>query len=618
MWTLSGNVTLNGTGLANVVMNGLPGNPATNAKGAYTATVSNGWTGTVTPTLAGYTFTPPSQAYTNVTANQTQDYTATAQTWTISGTVALNGTGLANVVMAGLPGNPAMDAQGAYTATATSGWSGTVTPVLAGYTFTLVSEAYTNVTSNQTQDHTAAPVPTFTISGTVRLFSGAGLANVVMSGLPGNPTTNAQGAYTATVASGWSGTATPTLADYAFTPALQPYTSVTASQTQDYAAICSALTAPASVHASAGNFTDKVQITWDPVTGADGYEVFRADSDDSGAATQIGTTSGTHYDDTTAAASTATSGFLGCNPQTTTHDYFYWVKATNSCGESDFSAASNGYRGASSSKVYEKVLPKADMAGSTIFAAPDTVLSVRLRSSEPIEPGSAWGEVAGRSIENYALEWLPQARNPPRTDGFSGKPEPEWVVGDVITVTAGAKTTGGDEVEPIVYEFTIQATLLGDKAGRTAVTLLEVGEQGAYLPVLDGAIGPQYEIGPMQAFDTPQQVWLPLPKSIDPATVTIYYYFTDNGSGTWYVSDDVEGWLEPESISTLDSGNVRYLGFSIRHGGIVQLAIQQEIPHAEKAGVIPLNSMVGDMALIAAVLLLLAIVGHTRTRNSRA
>jgi len=76
--TISGTVTSGAAGLADVVMNGLPGNPSTNASGQYTAIVSNGWTGTVTPTLAGYAFDPASKSYTDVTSNQiSQNYAAT-------------------------------------------------------------------------------------------------------------------------------------------------------------------------------------------------------------------------------------------------------------------------------------------------------------------------------------------------------------------------------------------------------------------------------------------------------------------------------------------------------------------------------------------------------------
>ena len=76
-FTISGTVTSRREWLANVVMNGLPGNPVTNASGAYSASVLSGSSGTVTPTLTGYAFVPASATYTNVTANQSQTYTAT-------------------------------------------------------------------------------------------------------------------------------------------------------------------------------------------------------------------------------------------------------------------------------------------------------------------------------------------------------------------------------------------------------------------------------------------------------------------------------------------------------------------------------------------------------------
>jgi hypothetical protein len=95
--SISGIVTCGGSGLQNVVLNGLPGNPATNASGQYTAMVNNGWSGTVTPTLAGYTFSPVSRTYTSVTTNQTtQDYTATPLS-PVQLTVKVKGTGSGTV-----------------------------------------------------------------------------------------------------------------------------------------------------------------------------------------------------------------------------------------------------------------------------------------------------------------------------------------------------------------------------------------------------------------------------------------------------------------------------------------------------------------------------------------
>jgi len=74
---ISGTITCGEAPLSGVVMSGLPGNPLTNPAGFYTASVDYDWSGTVTPTLAGYLFTPASRSYSNVTGDQTgQDYTA--------------------------------------------------------------------------------------------------------------------------------------------------------------------------------------------------------------------------------------------------------------------------------------------------------------------------------------------------------------------------------------------------------------------------------------------------------------------------------------------------------------------------------------------------------------
>jgi hypothetical protein len=144
------------------------GTATTDSSGNYSKNVSSGWTGTVAPTKTGYTFTPSSRSYTNVTAHQTgQDYAASLLVYAVSGTVSVASAagevavegGLAGVVMNGLPGNPATNASGTYTANVDYGWSGTVTPTKAGYAFSPSSRSYTNVTANQTsQDYTGTSI----------------------------------------------------------------------------------------------------------------------------------------------------------------------------------------------------------------------------------------------------------------------------------------------------------------------------------------------------------------------------------------------------------------------------------------------------------------------------
>jgi len=148
-----------------------------------------------------------------------------ARTVTISGSVGLSG-----VMLRGLPGNPVTGWPGTYKATVDYGWSGTVTPVKAGYIFDPPSRIYSKVTKDYySQDYTARLI-TFTISGTT------GIGGVVMDGLPGNPVSDERGYYSATVSYGWKGTVTPTKEGYKFEPASKTYTEVTHDKTnQNYA-----------------------------------------------------------------------------------------------------------------------------------------------------------------------------------------------------------------------------------------------------------------------------------------------------------------------------------------------------------------------------------------------
>jgi Leucine-rich repeat (LRR) protein len=77
-YIISGTVTAGGAGIEGVAMTGLPGNPVTDASGAYSAMVDSGSNITVSPAHYAYTFDPASKAYTDVMADITgQNYAAT-------------------------------------------------------------------------------------------------------------------------------------------------------------------------------------------------------------------------------------------------------------------------------------------------------------------------------------------------------------------------------------------------------------------------------------------------------------------------------------------------------------------------------------------------------------
>jgi photosystem II stability/assembly factor-like uncharacterized protein len=78
-YTISGQVTLSGSGLSGVTMTLIgsqSGAATTDGFGNYSFTVPAGGNFTVTPSLAGYTFTPPSQTFSNLSGNQTANFTA--------------------------------------------------------------------------------------------------------------------------------------------------------------------------------------------------------------------------------------------------------------------------------------------------------------------------------------------------------------------------------------------------------------------------------------------------------------------------------------------------------------------------------------------------------------
>lgn len=73
-----------------------------------------------------------------------------------------------------------------------------------------------------------------TISGYVLTSDSAGIDDVVLDGLPGDPLTDTDGYYTSMVDSGWSGTVKPTLENYAFDPESTIYSDIAGDQETDY------------------------------------------------------------------------------------------------------------------------------------------------------------------------------------------------------------------------------------------------------------------------------------------------------------------------------------------------------------------------------------------------
>ena len=222
-----------------LVGNGKKLEATTDSNGVFSVANATAGTYTLTPSLAGYAFTPASRTVPVTGANVTgQVFTSTAVPNAVSGVVSGD---VKQGVTLKLAGNgkeltATTDATGTFTvANATTG-TYTLTPSLAGYTFTPASLTVTVVgAAVGGQNFTSKAVP-YAVSGAVSGDVKAGVTlTLAGNGLSLTATTDATGAFSVANATVGSYTLTPSRAGYTFTPASKPVTVVGASVTgQDF------------------------------------------------------------------------------------------------------------------------------------------------------------------------------------------------------------------------------------------------------------------------------------------------------------------------------------------------------------------------------------------------
>lgn len=157
---------------------------------------------------------------------------------TITGRVMTSdGFPVSGVQLTGLPGSPTTGIDGTYTAYVSHGFTGVATPTRSGCTFTPAHRNYIDAAYNYTGQDYVLATGAYEISGTILDQGGQPVAGVVMTGLPGEPATNANGQYRTTVPHGYNGTAEPVAQSTTFAPPIRSYSNVTSNQTNhDYVA----------------------------------------------------------------------------------------------------------------------------------------------------------------------------------------------------------------------------------------------------------------------------------------------------------------------------------------------------------------------------------------------
>ena len=206
--TISGTVTSGGQGLSGVdIQEGAIVLATTNSNGFYSFVKIAGWSGSITPSKTGYTFTPPSATFNNIASNQTQNFVGTINTFTLNYNAGSGGS------ISGLTPQ-----------TVNYGGSGTEVTAVAnpGYSFAgwsdgvmTASRTDANVTANLTVTANFT-INIYTVSGTVLTSGGQVPPGATVNGVAVDPVT---GAYSIpNITYGTVITLVPSAIGYTFTP----------------------------------------------------------------------------------------------------------------------------------------------------------------------------------------------------------------------------------------------------------------------------------------------------------------------------------------------------------------------------------------------------------------
>jgi Viral BACON domain/Trypsin-like peptidase domain len=378
---------------------------------------------------------------------------------------------------------------------------------------------------------------------------------------------------------------------------------------------CEAPAAPAGVAASDGAFPDRVRITWNPVSGATAYRVYRGDTDALGSAVYIGQWYDTIADDYSVVPGGNGEETGGCMGSSTGGDpsiHHYWVTAVNACSEGGPSLSDQGYAGAAAKAsgavtTWAKVLPGTSAGTAGLFEAnPMSPLFIRLRAAEAIDPGAVWARVTGPDVDTDLAFWIPVMEGDDRDGWVACWPDESWPIGVVLTMTAGGDTVSGVALQPAVFRFTVTVSAL--PAGGF-LTLTEADES---LAELAQGVGPAYRIEPDALFLEPHLVWVPVPAGLDPGELQLYFHQAVGWESGWYAGDMVDGWLDASEPVLSERDGVMHMGFVLHHGATARLGFRVE------TGGTPNQAGVGNALLLLALpLCLTAAAALSRARNGR-
>ena len=228
------------------------------------------------------------------------------------------------------------------------------------------------------------------------------------------------------------------------------------------------------------------------------------------------------------------------------------------------------------------------------MANSDSTLSLRLRAETAIDPESLWVSIPGYTEEEVDVYWRYAREDSPQDLWVIFQPRPRWKLGDEIKIRVGARTSTDEEIQSRAYDFLVESVQKPPETSSEVThfvpqpaAILETEESSSthllhlVEPVenLTATTSGPFEIVPVQTFESPQRVWIPLAPNDEYDDVGLYYYYHGEADvfgnierEGWYQAEKVEGFLVPGSELSLEFEGSRYLGYLVRHTGIIQLA----------------------------------------------
>jgi hypothetical protein len=401
---------------------------------------------------------------------------------------------------------------------------------------------------------------------------------------------------------------------------------------------CSVAVSPNNVRAiSVGR---NIEITWDSVSDAVGYEVFRSRRQNFGGAELLATLDA----QTLSYVVDNPGGGAGCARRSNDATSFvYWVVAANDCGQGEAAQAESEF----TEGVEELVFPTALSEFGDRVLYFDGSIAIRLQAEMGVDVASITATtLAGEDFSSNEFTWVPVSELD-STDGWVVfTPTQSWLFGDLVTMTVEATTLEAESVGPIAYSFVVEteAELLarldappevipqlvpgvdyddtefpGETNDEVELVLSDVVDDEP----LPNAIGPIYAFATDQVFSEAQRVWVPVPAEFGAVNVAVHYRYAGGLTTAWFDGAAVNGWLVPESHLEVevDVEGVRYVGVLMRHTGTIQLGAIEMKSAAATVGALPMwpldGRSLGDLLVLFCLVTITVGLSRNRVHTRR-